>query len=226
MALPQIIQTIQALTSHEAIIFLLLVILFGEKIYKFVYSIIDIINSRSKCPTKKLKSFAITSKKVAQILEMYRESFKAARVSFCVFHNGGYDISGVPFLKYSCLDEVVCKGATPYVALTQNIHLYLLVDLLEGLTGDNVVSGFTKTFGSSTFRKFLEDRDVFSGMVAPVWSDRILVGFVSVQWTSPKYSPKTQEELDSYEEEIRQMAKLVEIERFKDAGAVSNAYKR
>ena len=195
----------------EITILVLICIAFGEKALNAIGFIYDKI-TRKNSPTGKLQKFNEKSKKVSAILEVYREKYSAARTSFFVFHNGRHDIAGIPFLKFSCVDEIIAKGVLPVIHDFQNMHLYAIIDWLDDFLRNENILAKTKELKSESIRAILQMRKTELGIFTPVWNKKELVGFISIEWCSKKYIP---ENLNSIYSDMDELSKIIEIERYR-----------
>src|SRR5574344_1536838 len=172
--------------STELIIVLLILIAFGEKAKQSLVTIFNLCKGKTEF-SKRIETFQSRSKQLNKILEMYCEQLNAARASYFVFHNGGHDFSGIPFLKASCIDEVTCKGVSSKLLEFQNLHLAIIIDWLEDLVKDKTFYLTEKDLNENhSVAALFESRTIQAMIVAPIWKGKELAGFVIVEWLNEK----------------------------------------
>lgn len=210
-----IAQTLQYLCSSEFVILLLIMIAFGDKAKIVIPQLIDLITGTS-ARTKKIEKFQQKSKKLNEILDFYREKYRAGRISFFTFHNGGKDFSGIPFYKFSCIDEVVDRGVASRLKDGQNYHLCVVVDWTSHFIRNEQFCLQCEKCDhctNHTVRALLEERGCKAAVLSPVWDGKELAGFVMLEWLNEKFMPN-----DNFEEALSDMpelSKTIEIERFR-----------
>jgi hypothetical protein len=207
----QLLETLQHIFSMETVILLLVLIAFGDKAKASLMSIYAFITGKTR-QSDLLEKFQVKSKKLSYILDIYRERYNAGRISFFTFHNGGHDFQGVPFIKFSCIDEVTCKGVLSKMSEFQNYHLCIIIDWLEQFILNNSFLIETEKISNNSVYTMLLDRKCHKCVLSPVWNGRNLAGFIMVEWLNSKFVP---ENINEILDEIEQLSKTVEIERFK-----------
>lgn len=70
---------------------------------------------------------------IHEILLRIKDKVKADRVSYFSFHNGGESISGIPYLRMTCKDEVVRSGVAAMLQESQMLQLGPYTTLLSQL---------------------------------------------------------------------------------------------
>ena len=60
---------------------------------------------------------------VTEMLEGIRRTLSASRIYIFSYHNGGYSIAGLNFIKASCTHELVSLGTRPQQMLLQNLPI-------------------------------------------------------------------------------------------------------
>lgn len=201
---------LKSLTTREGILFLLIMIAFGDRIFTLLDRVRSALFTKKVNTNTKIKDFYQLNKKIKEVLSLYLEEFTAAKIAFCVFHNGEHDVAGIPFLKFSVVEEALVKGMAHNLKLKQAIPLHIIIGWLERLLDDQIVIEHTEDCDNLSTKTFLEDLGVDTILTCPVWSNQNIVGFVAVEWTHRKYVPEHPEHLEI---QVKQLAKLIEIER-------------
>jgi hypothetical protein len=208
---------LEVLTKENGIILVLILLLFIDRV-KIWVTIIENAYRRwmkidRKQANKNLEEYTLKVGKIHEILEVYRKSLNAARVGYYVLHNGGKDIRGIPFLKYSCMNEAVAYGVRSRLKIDKDLQISSLLPWTKNLVAGTPVISVVDTLPTNSVRDILEENLVTKCAIMPVYDDSLLAGFVAVEWKLEKYIPSSNEII---EEHIIQCAKLVEINSIKD----------
>lgn len=211
MNIEQISELCKYICSVETVLLILILIVAADKV-KVAINWLDEKFLNKDAVTKKIKKFYKDNCKIKSMLEVSRSKFKAARATFIVFHNGGKDIGGVQFLKFSALEEVVSKGVIPSLDQKQAISLHVIVDWLDKLVSDQAIIEETDDKGIlHSTKSFLDMFDVLKVVAVPIWKGPALVGMIALEWLNEQYAPK---DLEAIVPELRDLAKFIEIERY------------
>lgn len=205
---------LQHIFTSEFIIILLILIAFGDKATNALKSLLDFFRGRSS-ETQKIKSFQDKSKKAEELLEFYRGRFSADRISFFTFHNGGHDFTGIPFYRFSCVNELVARGVQQFIQESQGLHLCMIVDWTDHFLNNEAFSircSDCKHCSNHAIRAMLEARGTKAGVLSPVWNGKKLAGFILVEWLDDNVDRElVQKALD----DMLELSKSIEIERFR-----------
>jgi len=152
-----------------------------------------------------LSNYNKISKAIRPMLLKAKDDFDADRISVYVFHNGTHSSHGLPFYKYTCIQEIVRreKQVTPRIAEQQGVPLSVMDELSStsinedgGFVIDDLVS-LEYAFPMAIARL---KRDGFNAAVAvSVYNENSeTVGFVYLTFLDKK----TKEELLSIKERV------------------------
>jgi hypothetical protein len=200
------------ITSTNAIVLLMIIVLFGEKAASGIGKIKQALSNKdSKTkPTEKLQQVNQINKSIAKILDMYREQMNAGRASLCVFHNGGHDILGISFLKFSCVEEVIARGVIPKIRELQCMHIQIISKWIDDLLASSTFVSKQDNDNYAQVMHLIKDTEVI--IVAPVWNGSEIAGFISLEWSKEAYIKDKESILV---DEISRLAKIIEVERSK-----------
>ena len=212
-----LLEILKVLTKENGIILVLIALLFIDR-FKVWVSIVE--NTYRKWlkidrrqANKNLEEYAIKIGKLHEILEIYRKSLNAARLGYYVFHNGGKDIRGIPFLKFSCINEAVAYGARPRLKVDKDLQIATITCWTQNLITSTPTAGDTKDLDSNGIKSLLEDYNVTKYAVMPIYEDSLLSGFIAVEWKLEKYFPSNKNVLEA---DLIQCAKMIEVNSIKD----------
>jgi len=217
MALTEVTNLISVLTREEAIILILILLLFMDKAKSWISFAVSQFQHYTKKDRKKanhnLEEYALKVGKLHEVLETFRETTGASRIGYYVLHNGGKDIRGIPFLKYSCINEAVAVGIRPRLRLDKDMQIATILcwtqNLIAGIPQVDDVSELPQ----NTIKSVLEEQLVKKYAVMPVYEESLLSGFILMEWKLEKYIPTTEDEIKEF---AIQCAKMVEINSIKD----------
>ena len=130
-----------------------------------------------------------------------------------VFHNGGKDIRGIPFLKFSCINETIAFGARPRLKIDKDLQIATITGWTDSFMKGTPLIGKTKDLNSCGIKSLLEDFDVTHYAIMPIYEDSLLTGFVAVEWKLDKYVPVDKKFIES---DVIQCAKILEVNSIKD----------
>ena len=205
---------LQQIFTNEFIIILLILIAFSDKATSALKALSDFIRGRSS-ETQRIKRFQDKSKKAEEILEFYRCRFSADRISFFTFHNGGHDFTGIPFYRFSCVNELVARGIPSVIAEAQGLHLCMIVDWTDHFLQNEAFSvrcSECKHCNNHTIKALLESRGTKAGILSPVWNGKSLAGFLLVEWLDENVDNQI---IQAALSDMLELSKTIEIERFR-----------
>lgn len=211
------LELLRVITKEDGIILILILLLFIDRFKVWVDLLEDAYRRWTKIDrrqaNKNLEEYAIKVGKIHEILEIYRKSLNASRVGYYVFHNGGKDIRGIPFLKYSCVNEAVAYGTRPRLKIDKDLQIATVSCLTQTFITSTPEIDDTANLKSNGLKDLLEEFEVIKYAVMPIYEDSLLSGFVVVEWKHEKYVPKN---LSITESDLVQCAKMIEVNSIKD----------
>ena len=212
-----ILELLKVVTKEDGIILVLILLLFIDRFKIWVDLLEDAYRRWTKIDRKQanknLEDYAVKVGKIHEILEIYRKSLNASRVGYYVFHNGGKDIRGIPFLKYSCINEAVAYGTRPRLKIDKDLQIATISCLTQSFITSTPEIGNTVDLKSNGMKDLLEEFEVIKYAIMPIYEDSLLSGFIAAEWKNEKYLP---ENFNIAESELIQCAKMIEVNSIKD----------
>lgn len=152
--------------------------------------------------------------KIDCALEKLRDKTGAGRALLIRYHNGGKDLAGNSFLRFSCTNEKVSTGITSSLTELKNQFRSLIGPLHDNLK-QNDFYGFENVStirdeGYLSMYEFFKSRNIVSSYAIPVKTRKgYTLGFVSVEYLAEH---KSQEEVqDTLEEARNEIALLLSL---------------
>lgn len=212
----QFTEVLSILTKENGIILVLILLLFVDRIKVWV----DIIDSAyrkwtksdRKQANKNLEEYTLKVGKIHEILEVYRKHLNASRVAYYVLHNGGKDIRGISFLKYSCMNESVDFGIRSRLKIDKDLQIASITCWTKSLIAGIPTISDTNNLPPNTIKDVLDEHMVTKCAIMPIYEDSLLSGFVAVEWRFDSDTPSK----EVIEESIIQCAKMIEVNSIKD----------
>lgn len=156
----------------------------------------------------------------------YIALLKASRIAIYSLHNGTNSISGLPFLKFSCISEYVTKSIDSCIKLHTNFPINYMSDLLEDLCEHKDVSFYDEQKLDIPANKVLVDmllanrshKYVFRGIFD---SSSTLIAFVVCEFDLEQINPSNYKEKSNLIDQL--ITKLSPILEYSD---FNNTYTR
>jgi hypothetical protein len=215
MSVAETVDLVTVLTRENAIILILILLLFVDRVKLWITILEQAYRKWLKLDKKKanknLEDYATRISKIHEILEMFRNKAEAARTAYYVLHNGGTDIRGIPFLKYSCLNESTAYGIRPRLRLDKDAHIANVSPWTKNFIASTPAIGKLQDLPNHGIRTYLEEFGIIYYAIMPIYDDSLLSGFVVFEWNQEKFIP----EYDEIKDEIIQCAQLVEMHSVK-----------
>lgn len=148
---------------------------------------------------------ASIEQKIDHVLEKLRDKTDAGRALLIRYHNGGKDLAGNSFLRFSCTNEKVSTGITSALPELRNQFRSLIGPLYDHLKDhqcygfENVIS--IKEEGHITMYEFFKSRNIVSSCAMAVRTKKgYNLGFVAIEYLAEH---KKEEEVKQALEEAR-----------------------
>lgn len=205
------------ITRENGIILILILLLFIDKARAWIKIIENSYRKWLKLDkeeaNKNLENYTLKVAKIHEILEIYRKAFNASRVGYYVLHNGNRDIRGIPFLKYSCMNEAIDFGVRPRLHTDRDMGIASLAGWTKEFTTGTSIIGYTDKLSQSTLRGLLECYNITKYAIIPLYEDSLLSGFIAVEWHNERHIPLDNAKINEY---LIQCGRLVELNNIKD----------
>lgn len=124
-------------------------------------------------------------RKVIGSLGELRSNTGADRVAVYLFHNGKTSVNEIPFLFYSQTHEVVRRGVSRDILVSQGMPLSTIVAWNERMIENRCFIDHVEKIQDEVLASLMFDRGVVDVAVCPLATTRGMpFGFITVQWTS------------------------------------------
>ena len=149
--------------------------------------------------------------KIDRILEKLRDKTGAGRALLIRYHNGGKDLAGNSFLRFSCTNEKVSTGITSSLIELKNQFRSLIGPIYDNLKENDFYSfeniNTVKEDGHISMYEFFKSRNIISLCTTGIKTRKgYNLGFIAIEFLAEH---KTQGEVEQALEEARDEISLL-----------------
>ena len=164
--------------------------------------------------------------RISNIIRIHTSTYivllKASRIALYALHNGNSSVSGLPFLKFSCVSEYVMNAIDSRIRQQTNFPINFMSDLLEDLCEKVEVHYYDEKDLARSANKTLvdmilsrsENKYIFRGIFD---SSSNLIAFIVCEFDLENINPDNYKEKSIFIDElIARIAPILEYSNFND----------
>lgn len=158
-----------------------------ENLTHTIEKLIDKIENTTHLTAEQESLQSVIEQKIDVVLEKLRDKTNAGRAVLIRYHNGGKDLVGNSFLRFSCTNEKVANGIKSGLPDLKNQFRSLIGPLYEHLK-ENDSYNFEnveklKEEGHITMYEFFKSRNILSSCAMPIRTKKgYNIGYIAIEY--------------------------------------------